>query len=119
MRSLNHHTDQSNTRQPKTEWTAAFVEWTNHEGSFHVNANDIVGTCPCKDPPSIHVGGISIGGRDASSHSLKDAISSLEIYVVGKTRDGGLPDSLMNLIISRQMISNDNNEPPVKKKKKV
>ena len=37
--------------------------------------------------------------------------------VAWKTRDGGVPDSLMNLIISRQMISNGNDDPPVKKKK--
>ena len=49
----------------------------NHEGSFHVNGNDIVVTFTCKDPPLFDVGGISIGGRD-DSHSLKGAISSLE-----------------------------------------
>ena len=93
----------------KNEWTTVFVEWSDHEGSFHVNGKEIHGVFTCKDHALFDVGGISIGGKDDSSHSLKGAISSLEIYVVGKTHgDGGVPDSLMNLIISRQMISHGN-----------
>ena len=88
----------------------------DHEGSFHVN-----GVFTCKDPTLFDVGGISIGEREAdSSHSPTGAISSLEIYVVSKTHgDGGVPDSLMNLITSWQMISNGNDEQPVKKKKRI
>ena len=58
---------------------------------------------------SIEESAISIGGRFAGSHSLKGAISAFEID--GKTRDGG--------IISRQIISNGNDEPPVKKKEDI
>ena len=57
----------------------------------------------------LHVSGIeetalSIGGRFDGSHSLKGAISALEVYVVGKTHgsDSGVPDALKNLIITRQ-----------------
>ena len=55
----------------------------------------IHGVVTCKDPALFDVEGISIGGRDAdSSHSLTGVISSLEIYVVSKTRgDGGVPGS--------------------------
>ena len=68
----------------KNEWTTVFVEWTDREGSFHGNGNEIHGVFTCKDPALFDIGGISIGGRDAaSSHSLTGAISSLEIYVVG------------------------------------
>ena len=76
----------------KNEWTTIFVEWSDHESSFHVNGKEIHGVFTCKDPALFDVGGISIGGRDAgSSHSLARAISSLEIYVLGKTHgDGGI-----------------------------
>ena len=39
--------------------------------------------------------------------------------VVKVDGDGGVPDSLMNLNITRQMISNGNDDQPVKKKKRI
>ena len=99
----------------KNEWTTVFVEWSDHDGSYYVNGKEIVGVFTCKGV-GFQSTGINIGGRYDGSHSLKGAISSLEIYVVGKSH-GGVPDALKNLIISRQLISNGNEEPLSKKKK--
>ena len=95
----------------KNEWTTLFVQWTKHEGSFHVNGKEIVGAFTCKKLESyLEIDSISIGGRNDGSHSFKGAISALEIYVADKTR-GSIPDTLKTLIISRQLINNGKEEP--------
>ena len=105
----------------KNEWTTVFVEWSNHEGSFHVNGKKkVVGVFTCKDELEMEGTVISIGGTFDGSHSLKGGISTLEIYIVGKTRgddNDGVPDGLKNLIISRQLICIATGEPPMQKKK--
>ena len=100
----------------KNEWTTILVQWSDHDGFYLVNGKEIVGAFTCKGV-GFQSTGINIGGRYDGSRSLKGAISSFEIYVVGKTHDAVIPDSLMNLIISRQMISNVSEAPPMKKKR--
>ena len=65
----------------RNEWTTVFVKWSDNEGSFHVNGKEIHGVFTCKDV-GFQSNGITIGDRDGGSHSLKGAISSLEIYIV-------------------------------------
>ena len=93
----------------ETDWTTVFVEWSNNgHGSFHVNGTDIVGAFTCQNTWGISESAISIDGRFGGSRLLKGAISALEMYVDAESR---LPDALKNLIISRQLIRNGNEEP--------
>ena len=87
-----------------------FVKWSDHDKLKRLEYLHVkIQHCSMSE---------DIGGRDDSSPSLEGTISSLEIYVVGKTPgDGdGVPDALRNLIISCQLVSNHNEEPPKKKK---
>ena len=43
----------------------------------------------------------------------------MEIYTVEKSKEDGVPEKLKNLIISRQLINNDNEEPTSKKKGEI
>ena len=59
----------------KNVWTTVLVEWSDHDGSFHVNSKGIFGVFICKDHAPFDVGGLSIGGSDAISHSLNQVQS--------------------------------------------
>ena len=99
----------------QADWNTVFVEWSkNGQGSFQVNGRDIVGAFTCQNTWGISESAISIGGRFGGSRLFNGAISALEMYVDAESR---LPDALKNLIISRQLIPNGNEEPQMNKKK--
>ena len=106
----------------KHEWTTVFVEWSNiddNRGSFIINNRETTGVFTCADlAPWTETYEITIGGRYGDTpRSLKGAISSLELYIAENAPEDGLPDAIVNLIISRQLIK-IHEEPSTKKKKK-
>ena len=87
-------------------------------GSFYVNGKEIVRVFTCQDVSEHEESTFSIGEKCGDSDSFKAAISTLEFYVVDKTHggDGSVLDALKNLIISCQLLRNQNEEPLIKKK---
>ena len=107
----------------RTEWITLLVEWSNintNEGWYILNNKKELGAFTCQDVGDLTSKIISIGGKIDGSHLLKGAISALEIYIGNNTRENGVPDALKHLIINSQLIETkheENEEPPVKKKK--
>ena len=88
----------------KTDWTTVFVEWHSTIGSFIINNREILGTFTCQPPGLYEDETISVGGRFDCTHSLKGAISAMDIYTV-RHKEDSIPDPLKNLIISSQLIN--------------